>query len=154
MFSEETIQGEFLELIEDIGLAVFGYPLVLIGIICLICSCFSYAKRRKFKNDCVNASGVVVELKEVHSSEGANTFTPVVEFSLPSGEVRKFTKPNSQYPATHSVGQEVDVYYLPNNPDEAVLATDIVNYAGFLNFFLTGSGTMLIGVGALYYAYS
>jgi high-affinity nickel permease len=49
MFSEETIQGEFLELIEDIGLAVFGYPLVLIGIICLICSCFSYAKDKNSK---------------------------------------------------------------------------------------------------------
>ena len=85
-----------------LGLASFG---LLGGAV------WSYLKQRRIMQGRVSTTGAVVEL--------AQRTTPVVEFSIPSGEKIKFTSDFGSFPASNKIGDTVKVRYDVADPQKA-----------------------------------
>ncbi len=71
--------------------------------------------------DGVSATGTVVDYAE-QSGDGGVTYSSIVEYQNADGETVRFedTAVTSD-PPRHALGQQVDVIYLPNEPDHAVI---------------------------------
>ena len=92
------------------GIAAFG---LLLGAI------WSFFKQRREMASRVPATGSVVELTHRYTGGRGGIYCPVVEFSLPSGETIRFTSDFGSRPASHQIGQSVDVRYDPADPHKA-----------------------------------
>ncbi|MGN8077925.1 DUF3592 domain-containing protein [Variovorax sp. 22077] len=60
-----------------------------------------------------------VESSERHESGG--TWKPLVRFRAPSGEIIEFAPSSSSSPPAYKVGEKVDVFFDPNDPQDAML---------------------------------
>lgn len=65
------------------------------------------------------APGVVVEVVRHRDSEGDDVYSPVVEYTLPSGRTARFEENLRSSPPSHRVGDSVEVLYNPEDPNEA-----------------------------------
>jgi hypothetical protein len=72
-----------------------------------------------FMQTASRAPGTVVEVTQYRDSEGDNVYSPVVEYTLPSGRTVRFEEDLRSSPPSHRVGDEVEVLYNPENPEEA-----------------------------------
>jgi len=91
------------------GLAAFG----LLG-----GAAWTYFKQQRTMQSRVAATGTVVELTRQNTARGY-ILCPVVEFTIPSGEMIRFTSEFGSRPASHSVGQSIAVRYDPVDPQKA-----------------------------------
>lgn len=98
---------------------------ILIGGGCLVGAIRAFlAQRRKRERASAEASGVVLSLeKRVFNPGSGGVFCPVVEFATATGEVHRFEASHGTMPASHAVGQTVQVRYDPQAPAEAELAS-------------------------------
>jgi uncharacterized membrane protein len=62
------------------------------------------------------ADGTIVDL-----DYNGRSYSPVVEFSVPSGAPIRFTSSIGSNPPSAQVGEHVGVRYTPNNPQDAVI---------------------------------
>jgi hypothetical protein len=92
--------------------------LVLAGIGLLFIGVHLHQKTAAFLARAVRAPGVVVEMATNHSSDGADTYAPVVEFEH---EGRKYTFKDSisSNPPSRRRGEPVGVLYDPDQPRDA-----------------------------------
>ncbi len=71
------------------------------------------------------AQGMVVEMarrpRKVGETGTPNSFAPVVQFTTETGEQRKYYSTLYTGLETYQVAQMVDIWYLPNEPNEATL---------------------------------
>jgi hypothetical protein len=79
---------------------------------------WSYVKQQRQMQSRLPATGTVVDLAARQGNRGI-IYCPVVEFSVPSGEKGRFTSEFGSRPATHQVGQSVNVRYNPVDPQKA-----------------------------------
>lgn len=94
-----------------LGIAAFGF---LVGAV------WAYFKQRRQMESRVPATGTVVELvSRVTSGGRGSMICPVVEFSLPSGASVRFTSDFGSRPASHKIGQTVNIRYDPADPQKA-----------------------------------
>lgn len=71
--------------------------------------------------DGVSTTGTVVDYSE-HSGDGGITYSSIVEYQNADGVTVRFDDTLvSSDPPRHALGQKVDVVYLPNDPDHAVI---------------------------------
>lgn len=109
---------------------------------------------RNFVQTAATAPGTVVELTRQSDSEGGDSFSPVVEYTLPSGRTVRFEEDLSSNPPSHRVGESVEVFYNPENPSEARINNTFTLWFG--PGLLVGMGfcfssiSLLIGLGALF----
>jgi hypothetical protein len=97
----------------------FGIPLLfLAGAGLLLLGGHLYRRTEAFLAKAVHAPGVVVDLERRHSSDGADTFAPVVEFEH-EGRRFRFADSVSSRPASYRAGDRVGVLYDPANPRDA-----------------------------------
>ncbi|MEZ4960721.1 MAG: DUF3592 domain-containing protein [Saprospiraceae bacterium] len=72
-----------------------------------------------------NAQGVVVEMfrrsRKVGETGTPRSFAPVVLFTTAKGEQRKYYSTLYTALDTYQIGQTVDIWYLPDEPDKATL---------------------------------
>ena len=81
---------------------------------------WAYFKQQRTAESRVAATGTVVELtSRITASGRASMICPVVEFAAPSGEKIRFTSDFGSLPASHKVGQSVNVRYDPADPHKA-----------------------------------
>lgn len=87
--------------------------------------------------------GEVMRLLYVESSERheSGTWKPLVRFKAPAGEIIEFAPSSSSNPPAYKVGETVDVFYDPKNPQEARLD-------GF--FSLWGGAAITGGLGLVF----
>ncbi|WP_295980192.1 DUF3592 domain-containing protein [uncultured Variovorax sp.] len=87
--------------------------------------------------------GEVMRLLYVESSERdeSGTWKPLVRFKAPSGEVVEFAPSSSSSPPAYKVGETVDVFFDPNDPQDAMLD-------GF--FSLWGGAVITGGLGLVF----
>ncbi len=85
--------------------------------------------------------GEVLRLLHVESSKSnsSGTWKPLVRFKAPGGEIIEFTPSSSSNPPAYDVGEKVDVFFDPRNPQDAMLN-------GF--FSLWGGAVITGGIGA------
>ena len=67
--------------------------------------------------------GEVLRLLHVESSKSnsSGTWKPLVRFKAPSGEIIEFAPSSSSSPPAYKVGEKVDVFFDPNDPQDAML---------------------------------
>lgn len=75
-------------------------------------------RTEKLIRDGVRSAGTVVELV----NNGKNSYTPIVEFELPSGEMQRYVSNMSSSPPSYDVGETVRLWYDPADPSRVVLA--------------------------------
>jgi len=104
-------------------------PLLLaLGIGFLIASHHFYGRTEAFLQKADRTSGLVIDLKERHSSDGPSTYAAVVEFSDRYGQTHKFVDSFSSSPPYYRTGQAVAVLYERENASEARMDRGPANY--------------------------
>jgi len=81
---------------------------------------WAFVNPQRAMNDRVQTTGTVVDLvSRATASARSNIICPVVEFTVPSGEKIRFTSDFGSLPASHKVGQTVNLRYDAVNPQQA-----------------------------------
>ena len=93
--------------------------LVLAAIGCAFGAWASYSKVQRFRSTAARAEGVVVELETVSSTDGPDTYAPIVRFTAPGGAEITFTSELPEYPPPFRIGEVVPVLYAPGDPRHA-----------------------------------
>ena len=70
---------------------------------------------------------VIVLHSGTSNSSGRSPYKPEVEFTTPSGEVVRFVHRTGQNPAAYSIGETVQLTYLPNQPSRALIDEALMN---------------------------
>ncbi len=73
----------------------------------------------RFLQKAHTGSGKVIELRERESSKGGTLYYPVTSFTTKSGQTITITSTLGTSPPAYEVGEQVAVYYLPENPSQA-----------------------------------
>ncbi|MBI3440579.1 MAG: DUF3592 domain-containing protein [Proteobacteria bacterium] len=93
--------------------------LVLLSLLLIGASYFSYSKTHELTVHGVQASGTVVRMDKSYSSSGSHThatYQPVVSFADQNGRVITFHDSIRSNPPAYRVGEKVTVLYLTQNP--------------------------------------
>lgn len=80
---------------------------------------WAFVKQQRTMSERVQTSGTVVDLvSRTTASARSNIICPVVEFKALSGETIRFTSDFGSLPASHKVGQTVNLRYDPVDPHQ------------------------------------
>jgi len=113
----------------------------IIGLGLLVGSFFLYQNTSEFLEKAVKAEGVVIDLVRKRSSD-STTYAPTIRFTTNNGTMIEFTSSTSSNPPSYSRGEQVAVFYLPEQPDEAKIN-------GF--FSLWGAAVIVAGIGTVFF---
>ncbi len=90
---------------------------------------WAYYRQKSQMESRAPATGTVVELVHTSTTGGrTGIYCPVVEFSVPSGERIRFTSDFGSRPASHKVGQSVNVRYDPADPQKAEIESGLTTW--------------------------
>ncbi len=124
---------------------LFGGLFLILGVAILVVLAQAEINNRNFAARATSAIGVVVNLRVVEGDEG-DTYMPVIEFTAQDGEQYRIEASYSSYPPRFSIGDTVEVLYLPQSPHKGVLAVDT---SVFTNPLLLAFGVMALGFCAI-----
>lgn len=85
---------------------------------------WSYFKQHSLMESRVPTTGTVVDLTSRVTSD-SSIIVPIVEFSVPSGEKVRFTSEFGSRPASHQIGQSVNVRYDSADPQKAEIESGL-----------------------------
>lgn len=129
--------------------------LIVMGIGMVAVSWFLYKDTASYLIKAVPADGIIVTLALQRSTDSNGdtslTYHPVVRFADKNGHVIEFTSNTGTNPPMYSRDQKVEILYLPSNPHDAKIKSDIKigNYVN-IGFFLIGIGMITTGVTIIY----
>ncbi len=89
--------------------------------------------------------GTVVDLVYKSDSDGSGTYAPVVEFTDRDGVSRRYHSNSSSNPASYSRGEKVDLYYMADAPEKAMIDSFTDRHLGPV--VLGGMGLLFATVG-------
>jgi hypothetical protein len=115
---------------------------VAIGVLALAWGAIDLVRTVHFVKNAEHATGTVVDVSREIDDEGDEFFYPVVRFTTAEGKEFEFKSDSGSNPASHSTGDEVDVLYDPDDPDDAQLS-------GFFDLWLFTIVPFAIGTGFL-----
>jgi len=118
--------------------------LVLAGVGLLFLGVHLHKKTGEFLAKAVRAPGVVVEMATNHSSDGADTYAPVVDFEH-QGRKYTFKDTISSNPPSFRRGEAVGVLYDPDQPRDARIDRGRWNKA--VPILIGGFGALLCLIG-------
>ncbi len=124
------------------AVGVFKWVGLLFGGAMLIAALLLAQHTRSFVARARHAPGEVVELVP-HQSSNSTTYAPAVRFIAADGRAIQFVSSISSSPPAYSVGERVDVLYLPGEPERAKIGAF---------FSLWGGAVILAGIGAVFFA--
>ncbi len=123
------------------GLAAGFSVFTLSGAIILIVAFLMYNSRASFLDKAVKTQGTVLDIEET-SSEKSTKYKLVVHFINQNGAKIEFTSSTSSY---YSKGQNVDILYLPSEPQNAEINDFSPPFANVFGWGCFGSIFFLIG---------
>ncbi|MES2764937.1 MAG: DUF3592 domain-containing protein [Bacteroidota bacterium] len=80
---------------------------------------------KKYSDNGIAASGTVVENLRTRGQKGGTIYTPIVSFKTKEGQEIEFENSVSSSPPEFAIGEKVDVFYMQDNPHDAVIANGI-----------------------------
>ena len=118
---------------------VFG----AVGLVLCAIAWLLHHNTASFITSASRTQGEVMRLLYVESSKRneSGTWKPLVRFKAPSGEIIEFAPSSSSSPPAYEVGETVDVFFDPNDPQDAMLD-------GF--FSLWGGAAITGGLGLVF----
>jgi hypothetical protein len=132
----------------------FGFPIfvgviVMLGLGFLIASVSSFRLFQRWRQlkKSLKAHGQVVEIVKVYGGvhAGGWLFAPKVTFQTAQNQVCTFTSETATRPAQYSLGEIVELYYDPQNPQKAGLTGDSWDIWIYGGMIVVGLGTMFFG---------
>ncbi len=120
--------------------SIFG----VIGLLMLVGSGYWYNSTRTFLQEAILAQGEVIDLQVSRSSDSL-TYHPVVSFVERDGRVIEFRSSSGSNPPSYDIGEQVDVFYLPSNPQDAMLNGFFSLWGGVVILGLLGSVFSAVG---------
>lgn len=115
-----------------------------IGLGLLAGAAFWAVKTRSFVAQAEVAPGTVVALNRTTSGD-SNAYYPVVDFVTPQGRRVEIHSSYGSSPPAYSVGEKVEVLYLPDRPEEAKIRGILSLWGGAI--ILGGVGLVFAAVG-------
>ena len=95
---------------------------ILAAIICLGISAYLFINTRKFVSTATKTKGTVIRLDARQGSKGGTVYLPIFEFRTLDGQVFTVAHDSAQKPPQYTVGQSIDVLYIPENPQDAKIS--------------------------------
>jgi hypothetical protein len=120
-------------------LFLLGFGLLFVGF-------HFYQKTERFLQSADHAVGTVIDLSSRDSSDGNDTYSAVVEYQDGRGVNFKFIDSFSSSPPYYYAGQEVQVLYNREDPNQAQIDRGLVNYWLTALFGSMGSLFALMGL--------
>jgi len=125
--------------------SIFNYVFSIIGACLLAGAIYLYIDKQAFLEKAETAQGTVIEMIPKRSKD-STTYSPVVSFTTKSGQQITYTSSTSSNPPSYDVGENVQIFYDPANPNDAEingffslwLGVIILGFIGIV-FFLIGS---------------
>ncbi|WET02125.1 DUF3592 domain-containing protein [Flavobacterium sp. YJ01] len=125
--------------------SIFNYVFSIIGACLLAGAIYLYVEKQAFLEKAETAQGTVVEMIPKRSKD-STTYSPVVSFTTKSGQTITYTSSVSSNPPSYDIGENVQIFYDPTNPNDAEingffslwLGVIILGFIGIV-FFLIGS---------------
>ena len=125
--------------------SIFNYVFSIIGACLLAGAIYLYIDKQAFLEKAETAQGTVIEMIPKRSKD-STTYSPVVSFTTKSGQQINYTSSTSSNPPSYDVGENVQIFYDPANPNDAEingffslwLGVIILGFIGIV-FFLIGS---------------
>lgn len=90
--------------------------------------------------------GVVVELKRTRSTNSGTVYNPVVQFYSAEGELVEFTSSLGSNPPAYEEGEEVEVLYNAEAPQDAMINSFGQLWFGITLLSVAGSVFLLVGL--------
>ena len=131
-------------------IALVKYLFSAVGLAMLAGALFWYQSVKSFVAGASVAQGTVVELLRSQSGSDSPTYRPVVRFNAAGGQAVEFTSRAGSNPPSYRKGEQVEVFYKPADPQNAMIngffslwgGPSIVGGLGTV-FFLIGGGIWL-----------
>ena len=120
---------------------VFAFAFGLLAALVLYMAHATYQSSRHSVEEFRTASGRVISLKVIDSDRTGRTEAPVVQFQTSNGTEIIFESEVGSNPPSHGVGETVEVFYDPEDPQKAVINS-------FVHLWLLP--TVLAGVGGIF----
>ncbi|WJS94153.1 DUF3592 domain-containing protein [Flavobacterium johnsoniae] len=125
--------------------SIFNYVFSIIGACLLAGAIYLYIDKQAFLEKAETTQGTVIEMIPKRSKD-STTYSPVVSFTTKSGQEIAYTSSTSSNPPSYNVGENVQIFYDPANPNKAEingffslwLGVIILGFIGIV-FFLIGS---------------
>jgi hypothetical protein len=93
----------------------------LFGVFCLCVGCHLRAKIRHLLTSASTAQGSVISVETAPSIDSDRAYHPVFTFRDTKGVEHHVRSSVGDYPASHQIGQPVEVFYHPQAPHEAII---------------------------------
>lgn len=97
---------------------IIGALILLSAIPPLGIGIWTYSNTKSFLDDAESTTGEVIELVERRGSEGGSVFAPKVRFQDQAGENYEVTSSSASSPPKYHVGEEIEILYNPERPQE------------------------------------
>jgi len=101
--------------------------------------------QQDFARTAQTATGTVIEM--VKGSGKNNSHFPVVQFITPRENVYSFQSSMGSNPPAYQVGQQVEILYNPEAPEQAVIAADNSITTNYMMWLFAGVGAVLVLLG-------
>lgn len=124
---------------------IFVYLFPFFGLLALVGSVLLTVSTFRFLDKAIEGEGVVIDLEYRRSSD-SSSYYPRVEFLTANDEKIQFTSSNGSNPPSFSVGEQVGVLYLLENPQEAKINTFFSLWFGPMFIFIFGLIFFSVGV--------
>lgn len=119
---------------------IFG----LVGVILLAIAAWTALSSHRLRRDGLRADGEVIELVRKRDSDGGTTWAPVFRFTTAEGKVIEVQSSLSSSPASHAVGEPVQVLYRADTPHAARIDSFFPMWG--ISLILGGMGVVFGGV--------
>lgn len=125
------------------------YVFFAIGIAMIYVSFTLYNNTQEFIKEATSTRGTVTELLRVRSKDSdgnySTTYKPVVVFTAPPNQRIEFTSNTSSNPPSYSVGEDVEVLYMAEDPYNAKIKGVFSLWGGSIISLIIGVVFALIG---------
>lgn len=131
------------------SLVILKYACFIVGIALLAGSVLLFQNTRVFIAEASQAEGTVVDLAESRS-EDSISYRPVVRFTTENAQVIEFIGSTGSNPPSYSRGEQVQVLYVPAEPENAKLSGFFSVWGGFSILVVIGVLMFLLGGGLIW----
>lgn len=125
-----------------------GMIFLLVGIIFIIAGIAVINQGNVLKNRCTEETiGTVVEViceLDSNTTDSSYTYYPVIEYQVGDRTISQKSR-SGQYPPKYKVGEQVEIYYNPNNVEEYIIKGDSTQKYLAIGCIVLGSIAVAVG---------
>lgn len=121
------------------------YTFAIVGVIALIIDYFVFQSESQLAKNGIETKGIVIEYSE-DNSDRTTIYFPIILFHTEDNRNITFVASQGSSHFDYEIGEEVDVIYLPDNPQKVAINSFLGQYGGTLVlssiggiFFFTGA---------------